>query len=42
MIASMSVVPLDMLGTSGFATGLGLVFCIAGVVVVASGPVTGM
>ena len=41
LISCMSVVSLDMLGTTGFATGLGLVLCVGGTVVVASGPITG-
>ena len=41
MISCMSVVSLDMLGLAGFATGLGLVLCVGGIVVVASGPVIG-
>ena len=35
------LVSLDMLGLAGFATGLGLVLCVGGIVVVASGPVIG-
>ena len=41
LASSMSVVSLDMLGTTGFATGLGLILCVGGIFVVASGPVTG-
>ena len=41
LASCLSVVSLDMLGTTGFATGLGLILCVGGIFVVASGPITG-